>query len=245
MVETEFSVVSALARATVYRTFAVAFQPPTPAGLKSVGACDGFQTLKIAFHCLDASVMPDVNACLRRLRRDGPGLAALPAQYARVFGHTARGRVCPCETEHGGDNEYQQPRQLADISDYYLAFDLTPLASSALRQDHVACECEFMVFLNLKQALFAEECAHTAEGAATLDVTRQAERTFLRDHLGRFGRAFASTLTSTGSASYYSTWGRLLLIWLDLEHARLGLDVAADALPLRAECADEAPMAPS
>ncbi len=241
--EIDSSVVPALARATVYRTFAVAFQPPTEAGLRSIGAGDGFRTLKLALQVVAPSSSRQVDAGIKQLRREGRRLMPLAAQYSRVFGHTARGLVCPCETEYGDDNKYQQPQQLADISGYYLAFGLTPIAGSELRQDHVACECEFMVFLNLKQALFAEEGAHGAEGVETLDVTRQAERTFLRDHLGRFGRAFASTLASNGSGAYYSTWGMLFLTWLELEHSRLGLEIASDALPLRTEFTDEAPMA--
>jgi TorA maturation chaperone TorD len=167
----------------------------------------------------------------------------LSDQYGRLFGHTVRGQICPCETEYGDENKYHQPQQLADIAGYYRAFGLTPLSASELRHDHVACECEFLSFLNLKQAVFLEECAHTPGGAETLDVTRRAERTFLRDHLGHFGRAFASCLAADESGPYYSAWGTLFLIWLDLECTRLEVELGPPDLAMRAESSDDAPMA--
>jgi TorA maturation chaperone TorD len=187
--------------------------------------------------------MPDVEECFAQFREDEREGRSLGAEYSRVFGHTARGLVCPCETEYGDDNKYQQPQQLADVAGYYLAFGLTPVASTALRHDHVACECEFMAFLNLKQALFMEECAATDGGAETLEVTRRAERTFLRDHLGPFGRAFASSLASETVGPFYRAWGMLFRDWLETEHARHGLDIPAGPLPLRTELSDDAPMA--
>jgi TorA maturation chaperone TorD len=237
------SVVSALARAAVYRTFSQAFQAPTEVGLRAMGAFDDFATLRHATQCLDAHSSSDVAACVDGLRSASRPLGALTAQYWRVFGHTVRGMVCPCETEYGDDNKYEQPQQLADIAGYYLAFGLTPLPASELRHDHVACECEFLSFLHLKQALFLEECAKTAGGAETLEVTCRAERSFLRDHLGRFGRAFASCLAGDTCGPYYSAWGTLFLRWLDRECARHGVAVGPTDLAVRTEFSDEAPMA--
>jgi TorA maturation chaperone TorD len=214
MIDTESPVASARARAAAYRAFALAFQPPTEAGLREIGGVD-----------------------------DPMALPSLAAEYWRVFGHTGRGLVCPCETEYGDDNKYQQPQQLADISGYYLAFGLTPIAATGLRQDHVACECEFMMFLNLKQAFFLEQAAAIPDGDETLAITCRAERTFLRDHLGWFGRAFGSSLASAAGGEYYRAWGAQLVEWLDLECARLGVAPGPLALALRPDLADDAPMA--
>jgi hypothetical protein len=100
-----------------------------------------------------------------------------------------------------------------------------------------------MAFLHLKQALFLEECAATEGGAETLEVTRKAERTFMRDHLGRFGRTFASGLASGETGSFYSAWGRLFHEWIDVELVRLGIAPGASPLPLRTEFTDDALMA--
>jgi len=243
MADTESLIVPALARAAVYRTFSLAFQAPTEGGLRATGAFDEFAILRHAFRSAGIDSIADLDDYVERLRQDGREIKALADQYWRVFGHTVRGLVCPCETEYGDDNKYQQPQQLADISGYYLAFGLTPLSASELRHDHVACECEFMSFLNLKQALFLERCGATPGGAETLDVTYRAERTFLRDHLGRFGRALASCLAAEATGPYYGAWGMLFLRWLDHECVRVGVDGGPSDLTVRTDFSDEAPMA--
>lgn len=243
MADTTAPVVSALARAAVYRTFALAFQAPTEAGLGKMGASDDFATFRYANYVLNACPEPTVAAGLEKLRDGTRDLEAMSVQYWRVFGHTLRGLVCPCETEYGDENKYEQPQQLADIAGCYLAFGLRPLAASDLRHDHVACECEFLAFLNLKEAFFLDAVEKTAGAAETLDVTCRAERAFLRDHLAQFGRAFASCLSTGAVGPYYSAWGTLFLHWIDYECERLAIDGGPNELPVRAELDDDAPMA--
>ena len=241
MADTEFQIVSALARATAYRTFSLAFQMPTDARLRTMGAGEAFAALLDAFRCLDANSSDDPVAGVSRLREAGQNLEVLTLEYWRVFGHTTRGLVCACETEYGDDNKFQQPNQLADISGYYLAFGLMPPSASEVRQDHVACECEFMEFLNLKEAHFMEAGEGTPQAEDTLAATRQAQRTFLRDHLGYFGRGFASRLATGGG--YFGAWGALFLRFLEGECARLGVAAGPAELPVRPELSDDVPMA--
>lgn len=242
MADTELQIVSALARATAYRTFSLAFQTPTDARLRTMGAREAFAVLLDALRCLDGDGSSDLSAAVNRLREAGRSLEVLTLDYWRVFGHTTRGLVCACETEYGDDNKFQQPNQLADISGYYLAFGLMPPSASEVRQDHVACECEFMEFLNLKEAWFLEAGGESGAAEDTLAVTRQAQRTFLRDHLGYFGRGFASRLATDGGR-YFSAWGALFLRFLEGECARLGVEGGPAELPIRAELSDDAPMA--
>jgi len=234
-------VVSALSRATAYRAFALAFQAPTDARLRAMGARDGFAVLDSALRFLDSG--REMAACVERLRKIGHCAEALTSDYVRVFGHTTRGLVCPCETEYGDDRAFQQPQQLADISGYYLAFGLIPPAASDVRQDHVACECEFMGFLSQKEARFMDVPVKTAEVQETLEVTRAASRTFLRDHLALFGRAFASRLSADECGGYYSAWGSLLARFLDGECARVGIAGGPAELAVRTGLIDDAPMA--
>jgi TorA maturation chaperone TorD len=243
MTDTELQIVSALARATAYRTFSLAFQAPTDARLRTMGAPDAFAVLLEAFRSLDTDSTGVFAAGVDRVREARQTLEALTLEYWRVFGHTTRGLVCACETEYGDDNKFQQPNQLADISGYYLAFGLAPPSASEVRQDHVACECEFMEFLNLKEACFLEAGERTTEVEETLAATRQAQRTFLRDHLGYFGRGFASRLATDGGGRYFNAWGGLFLQFLDGECARLGVEGGSAELPVRAELGDDAPMA--
>lgn len=235
----------ALARAVVYRTLSMGLQAPTEGRLRQVGARDGFRAVTAALRRLDRPVGR------RRLEPAAQRLAALPvpeeeavaASYWRLFGHTTRGPICACETEYGPDNGFHQPQQLADITGYYLAFGLRPASASDARADHIACECEFMDFLNRKAALLLSNGARWSHGPETLDVTRKAARTFLRDHLGRFGRAFAARVVSDDAHGYFGALGHLLLAFVDAECARLGVEAGPVELAVRPDSIDEAPMA--
>ena len=113
-------------------------------------------------------------------------LPSLIAAYQRLFGHTARGAVSPYETEYGNESLFQQPQEMGDLAGFYRAFGLRLNVAERERLDHISCECEFMLFLALKEA-YALEHADTAMG----EETSKAVRLFLRDHLGRFGPTFA------------------------------------------------------
>jgi TorA maturation chaperone TorD len=232
----------ALARAVTWRTLSVAFQPPTAARLAQLGAPEGFPVVRSALQRLAA------DDTLRRaadalVKMPVPDTDSIAAAYWRLFGHTTRGQICACETEYGPDNGFHQPQQLADISGYYLAFGLHPAFAGEARADHIACECEFMDFLNRKQALLTAAESRSAAMEETLEATEQAARTFLRDHLGRFGRAFAARLAADDRGRYYGVWGHVLLAFLDAECARAGVEGGPLDLTLRPEPTDEAPMA--
>lgn len=233
-----------LAKAVAYRTFSMAFQEPTCDRLRDMGAADGFSLFVEALGCVD---VPDathaLDTAVRQLTAVSVGdLDALARQYWRVFGHTTRGLVCACETEFGDDNRFQQPQQLADLAGYYLAFGLTPPSASEVRLDHVACECEFLEFLNRKQARLLAMGLEGVGDVETLDVTARAERAFLRDHLGRFGRAFGTALAADGVGMFYRALGSLFVWFLNAVCARAGVEAGPDGLTVRPELVDDTPM---
>ena len=172
-----------------------------------------------------------------------PGVETLVDDFVRLFGHTTRGLVCACETEYGPDNGFHQPQQLADLSGYYLAFGLRPALASDVRADHIACECEFMDFLSRKEALLLAGGARGPSDEETLAVTRQAARTFLRDHLGRFGRAFAARVATEDAGGYFGTWGHILLAFVYAECMKAGVNGGPIDLTVQPESIDETPMA--
>jgi TorA maturation chaperone TorD len=225
------SVTAALARAVIYRTLTAAFQPPTDPILDAIGARDGFPIVVAAVRFLNCPAVSIESVTI--------GSAVLAADYWRLFGHTTRGLVCTCETEYGPDNGFHQPQQLADIAGYYLAFGLHPARDGEVRPDHIACECEFLDFLSRKQA-YLLGCGDSGEQLAT---TAAAERSFVRDHLGRFGRAFGARVASEDRNGFYGAVGRLLLAFVALECARLGIDAGPLDLIVRPEDVDDAPMA--
>jgi TorA maturation chaperone TorD len=122
----------------------------------------------------------DVAALRTIVERD-----ARAAGHRRVFGHTIAHGCPPNETEFGERHVFGQAQDLADIAGYYAAFGLRP-ALRGERVDHLACELEFLAILALKEA--AAIAARSDEAAA---VCRQAEASFLRDHLARWLPALA------------------------------------------------------
>ena len=234
----------ALARAVVYRLLSMGFQPPTEPRLEEIGARDGFRAVTAAAQYLDGVNATGLASAVARLESLAvPDAAALSASFWHLFGHTTRGLICACETEYGPDNGFHQPQQLADIAGYYFAFGLHPVAATDTRADHIACECEFMDFLSRKQAHLLDRSDAGADVSETLEVTEIAERSFLREHIGRFGRAFAARVATEAGDGYFGALGRLLLAFVDAECARVGVEAGPVDLIVRPDEPDETPMA--
>ncbi|MBI3264495.1 MAG: molecular chaperone TorD family protein [Acidobacteria bacterium] len=258
----------ALARSVVYRFLSVGLQPPTGGELHKATSDPSTGAIAALRH-LDRQAGGSLAAVAARLGAlPPPAIEAVSEAFVRLFGHTARGLICACETEYGAHNTFHQPQELADLAGYYLAFGLRPATASGIRVDHIACECEFMDFLNRKEAvlLAADEMGPAegeersgAEGSPratslagcrgprhsreeTLEVTIRAARDFLRDHLARFGRAFATRLASEDPDGYFGALGHVLLAFLNAECTRLAIEAGPADLVLRPEIADDAPM---
>jgi putative dimethyl sulfoxide reductase chaperone len=235
----------ALARAVVYRTVSAGFQPPNDERRRLAGTRDAFRVVITALRRLDqrAGGGRMARAAGRLAELPVPDVDAIATTYWRLFGHTTRGLICACETEYGPANGFHQPQQLADLNGYYLAFGLRPMAASEVRADHIACECEFMDFLHRKEALLLSTCVRWPHGPETLDATQKATRTFLRDHLGRFGRAFAAQVASEDGDGYYGALAHVLLALVDAECARVGVEAGPLNLAVRPDSTDDTPMA--
>lgn len=232
----------ALTRAVVYHALSIAFQRPTNQALHELGAGERFATVVGAMLAIDRHQPGSrlAAAAARLVAWEVPRVEELQATFVRLFGHTTRGLVCACETEYGDDNNFHQPQQLADIAGYYLAFGLRPALASDARADHVACECEFMDFLNRKEARLL---TGGADEDGTLEVTRSAARAFLREHLGRFGRAFASRALVEDPNGFFGIFGAALLGMLDAESRRLRVAAGPIELAVRPATEDDTPMA--
>jgi TorA maturation chaperone TorD len=237
----------ALARAVIYRAIAQGLRLPAAEGERSVFHPAGRAALAEAAAFVDArrpegeSLVPAV-ATLRA--RSGEATDPQTA-HSRLFGHS-RGLVCPFETEYGPDGAFRQPQELADIAGYYLAFGLRPTAGADERVDHAACECEFMEFLARKEAFALGSwpaAADEPESAEWLDTIQGAARRFLREHLGRFGRAFASLLMKEDAEGFHGALGAVLFRFLGKECQRFGLPAGPPTLELQPPLADDTPMA--
>jgi len=165
-------------------------------------------------------------------------LDELLSAHGRWFGHTARGLVCPYETEYGQEGLFQQPAQLANLTGLYGLFGLKVRQVERERPDHISCELEFLEFLLRKQAYALEHGDESME-----KETRKATRLFLKEHLGRFGRPFGAQMKKHDPEGFMGKAGDFTFEFLTVECRRLDLEPGLMQLPLRSSAEDQVPMA--
>ncbi len=230
-----------LARAVLARALKLGLDRPTVECLGELCGREGRLALRSAARTLDE----DSDGALRRalygiLALPKPALDGLASRHEDLFGHTLRGRVCPYECQYGPPGPFQQAHELADLSGFYAAFGLGVASGADRRErpDHVVTELEFLEFLSVKEAL------ELGQGQAEeREVTREAARKFLREHLARFGRAFARDLRNADRGGLYGRMGGLLEAFLAVECERLGVPLGPASMELRPEEPDDVPAA--
>jgi len=234
---------AALARSVLYERLALAFQPPSPHRRARLASEEARGALTGAVALLDPERGALQVACERALA--GPPVAD-GLSYDRIFGHTARGPICPLETEYGLDAPFRQPHELAHISGFYAAFGLRARQTDGERSDHISCECSFMGFLARKEALLHQPGSTYWERSARgelLATTRDAAASFFRSHLGRFGTAFATRVRRADPDGFLGRHAQILQALLQLDAARLRLPLGPATLDLRPPIEDQTPMA--
>lgn len=152
-----------------------------------------------------------------------PGPEELEDHFQRVFGHTISKECPPCETEYGRMHLFQQTDFLADLAGFYRAFGLE-VKERVERADHISTELEFLHVLTFKEARARER--GRAEEAG---ICRDAQVSFLEDHLGRWGAVFAGRLERRDPDGPFGDAARLLSDFLRAEAAALSVD--ADLAP--------------
>lgn len=247
----------AAARSTVYGVLSLGLCPPETPGVERLQEATTRQALLDAVAALEAdyavlrgardmrhaaTARDDAIALtLRAARLAGflpvAGTTALRDAHDILFGHTARGRVCPYEAEYGHDEAiFQHAQTLADLGGFYAAFGLELDAARRDRVDHASCELEFMEFLCRKEAFAA-----VAGDEETVAVTQQAERRFLADHLGKFARAFGLSLAENDSG-LHGALGDLLFDFVTLECRSARVAPGPAVVRLRSTQEPEVPM---
>jgi TorA maturation chaperone TorD len=243
----ETAIDEALARSVLYHAIALGLRPLVEADAHSPFDPTERAAIRAAAALLDGpgspreALLPAVEAFCDRAAPPCDRLIS----HVRLFGHS-RGLVCPFETEYGAQGAFRQPQELADIAGTYLAFGLGPGERGDERVDHAACECEFMDFLARREA-FGLSSRRTSEGQEEarerLATVRDAARGFLREHLGRFGRAFASLLVKEDAGGFHGALGTVIFRFLTQECQRFGLPPGPPSLELRPPVPDDTPMA--
>jgi TorA maturation chaperone TorD len=229
----------ALCRSALYGALALGFRPPTEETVARLVLYEGATALADATAVLEANRESGLASAVRSLTIvKATSVMELSASFRRLFGHTARGAVPPYETEYGAEALFQQPQELGDLAGFYRAFGLTLNTAEHERADHVSCECEFLLFLALKEAYALEH-----NDAPMLAETRKATRLFLRDHLGRFGRALGKKLVREDRGGFYGTLGELCYRFITEECKRMGVPAGPETMSLRPATDDRIPMA--
>jgi hypothetical protein len=189
-----------------------------------------------------AALEPDPHGALRSTQQS-LAAACVPAAFDRfhddyitAIGHAARGS-CPVNEIEYGDLKADplfQPHRLADLAAFYRAFGVELGSSADERHDHLAVELEFMAVLAAQEASLLNQ---TPESEA-LTVCRDAQRKFLREHLGRWTPAFARRLQRAVGGGPLGGLARFVLAFIECECRRLGVTPGSEDLLLRP--ADEA-----
>ncbi len=165
-------------------------------------------------------------ALLQRLPRSWD---AWNAEYTSAFGLVAAGNCPPYETEYiHARYDFQRSQHLADVVGFYRAFGLAPVDEWPERPDHLALELEFMARL---VALERHALLSSPADEQRATICRDAQATFLRDHLAWWIPTFARLVEQERPDGLHAAAARLLTAFLPGERVRLGVRAAKKAAP--------------
>jgi|GEM_PF-229838 len=228
----------ALARSFVHQFLARAFDYPAVETWAWLSATETRSALANALAALEPDPESPARQAQQNLARTfHPGaFDAFHEDYLTAIGHAARGS-CPINEIEYGDLKADplfQPHRLADLAAFYRAFGMVLAPDADERHDHLAIELEFMTVLAAQEA----SLLNLAPANEPLAVCRDAQRKFLREHLGRWLPAFARRLIRAVGEGPLGALARFTLAFIEAECRRLGVVPGSEDLLLRP--ADEA-----
>jgi putative dimethyl sulfoxide reductase chaperone len=223
---------TAMARSFIYRFLAQAYQDPTEEGWHWLCAADCQASFKAAVRAPGAATSTLVErAGLLAAQFKPESFEQFLTSYLAAFGHAARGR-CPLNEIEYGDIKADplfQPHRLADLAAFYRAFGLEAGEDADERQDHICLELEFLCVLTAKEAYALEHQLDPED----LEMGRDAQRSFLREHLGRWIPAFTRRLARLAGDGALGALANLTGAFVEAECARFGITPGSEDLLLR------------
>ncbi|MFZ5808463.1 MAG: TorD/DmsD family molecular chaperone [Chloroflexota bacterium] len=169
---------NALLRAQIYRFLADAFLYP---------ADNWIEDIPLLHPILCKLNLPELASSLEAVMiAPAPDLQALQYLHRQTFGLS--GSLC-YETEYGLPHEFRQSQELADIAGFYRAFGFNLGGQVRERADFIATELEFMAALCLKEAWAIQQ-----DQTDLTEITVEAQKSFLQDHLGQWIEGFTASL---------------------------------------------------
>jgi TorA maturation chaperone TorD len=215
----------ALLRASIYHALVKALSYPGPVLLESLREnCIRL----ISWHGEWPEGVYEAMVALKECAGEAD-VSVLAEDYVRLFGPAAR--VPLTETSWGDMGRMLgKAAQLADISAFYHAFKARPLAGrETVPEDHLIMELEFMSILCLKEAHALNQGLERE-----LQVTCDAQKKFLQDHLATWTGYWMEQLVDQAPALFYLRVGEALQTLIPAEIARLGVE----PVPIRGRCQD-------
>ncbi len=146
-------------------------------------------------------------------------LSDLQAEHRRVFSNVITLDCPPYETLFGNDHVFAQAHVMGDIAGFYKAFGVELSRDIHERMDHLSVELEFMHFIAYK-----ESYARCHDGAEKTQVVVDAQKKFVKDHIGRWVPLFARMLARKADYGFYRYLADITAEWMDLDAAFLGVN---------------------
>jgi DMSO reductase family type II enzyme chaperone len=219
----------AVGRSFIHRFLAKAYEDPTPESWRWLTDAGTTAAVRSVAGILGGSPGRSSEALMASLIPDAFG--SFLNAYLAAFGHAARGS-CPLNEIEYGDIKADplfQPHRLADLAAFYRAFGLEIAADAGERHDHLCLELEFMCVLAAREAYALE---HQLD-ADQLAQGRDAQKKFLREHLGRWTPAFARRLAAATDEPTLRALAEFTHAVVESECARFGVNPGSEELSLR------------
>jgi DMSO reductase family type II enzyme chaperone len=221
------STLTSLDRARVYRALAGVFRAPDTESIQQARERDLPELCQALERLTEDSDSADEDDLIERARSLTELWGEADAMQLRhghhdAFDESSGKRSAPTEMDQlDGPPQLELTRnfEMADVAGFYRAFGVE-VDSSGDRVDHIAAELEFMNLLAVKESIALQQ---EGEGEHAR-VCRDASRSFLRDHLGRWVRPFAEKLAAAAADPFYAEAGAVLSLWVAHDAARLGVD---------------------
>jgi putative dimethyl sulfoxide reductase chaperone len=228
----------AMARSFIHRFLAKAYEDPMPETWRWLTRAETIYALRAANTFIGQSVLSNAETLINALQP--AAFDSFLNAYLAAFGHAARGS-CPLNEIEYGDIKADplfQPHRLADLAAFYRAFGLEVTEDAGERHDHICLELEFMCVLAAKEAYAVEHQLDSDQ----LAQCRDAQKNFLREHLGRWTPAFARRLAAATNDPALRALAEFTRAFVESECVRFGVNPGSEELSLRPvdEAADRA-----
>jgi putative dimethyl sulfoxide reductase chaperone len=220
VIEISESVEDLLASSQVYQFLSTCLLEPNKKALEMLNNEEYMAEVKSCISVSGNSEMLEAFELLKKALEDN-NVENLEWGYRATFGGATVAMDCPpYEMYYSGSQIWQQTQDLADISGMYKAYGIAMEENATTtRWDHVAVELEFLHFLTYKLAYAIEN--HSEEEQ---ESCRSGKKKFLYAHVGRWIKAFSTSVVKKTPEDFYRQAATLATIFVHKEMVRLSVD---------------------